>query len=93
MDFLLFCLCSFRAWSFAIAYFQIRSCSDKILTCHNYRGIAWAPACGIAMAELVVDGECKSVNLDPFDPARFTPALQAGTRGRKRRGQNVGEQW
>ena len=45
------------------------------------------------MAELVVDGECKSVNLDPFDPARFTPALQAGTRGRKRRGQNVGEQW
>ena len=45
------------------------------------------------MAELVVDGKSTSVNLDPFDPTRFTPALQSGTRGRKRRGQNVGEQW
>ena len=38
-----------------------------------FRGIAWAPACGKAIAELVVNGESTSVNLDPFDPARFTP--------------------
>jgi hypothetical protein len=44
------------------------------------------------MAELILDGEAKSVNLDPFDPARFTEQAEGG-RGRKRRGINVGEQW
>jgi hypothetical protein len=61
--------------------------------CYFKRGIAWAPACGKAMSELVLDGECKSVNLDPFDPARFTPDANRGGRGRKRRGTSVGEQW
>lgn len=60
---------------------------------HNCWGIAWAPACGKAIAELVLEGECKSVNLTPFDPARFTPDAQRGGRGRKQRGTNVGEQW
>ena len=60
---------------------------------HNCWGIAWAPACGKAMAELILEGECKSVNLEPFDPARFTPNAQRGGRGRKRRGTSVGEQW
>ena len=57
------------------------------------RGIAWAPACGKAMAELVLDGESKSINLGPFDPARFTPNAGRGGRGRKRQGASVGEQW
>ncbi len=60
---------------------------------HNCWGIAWAPACGIAIAELVLEGECKSINLDPFNPARFTPDAGRGGRGRKQRGTNVGEQW
>jgi glycine/D-amino acid oxidase-like deaminating enzyme len=53
---------------------------------------AWAPASGLAIAELVLDGKSTSVNLDPFDPARFTEEAKGG-RGRKRRGTNVGEQW
>ena len=60
---------------------------------HNCWGIAWAPACGKAIAELVFEGECKSINLAPFDPARFTPDAKRGGRGRKRRGTSVGEQW
>lgn len=58
-----------------------------------YRGIAWAPATGVAMSELVLEGESKSINLSPFDPARFTPVAKRGGRGRKRQGENVGEQW
>mmetsp|Transcript_5592 Transcript_5592/g.13510 ORF Transcript_5592/g.13510 Transcript_5592/m.13510 type:complete len:463 (+) Transcript_5592:114-1502(+) len=59
---------------------------------HNCWGIAWAPACGKVMAELVLDGEAKSVNLAPFDPARFTVGKRGG-RGRKKQGASVGEQW
>jgi glycine/D-amino acid oxidase-like deaminating enzyme len=58
---------------------------------HNCWGIAWAPACGLAMAELVLEGECHSVNLQPFDPARFVPTKRG--RGRKNKGVSVGEQW
>ena len=57
------------------------------------RGIAWAPACGKAISELVLDGESSSVNLAPFDPARFTPEQGRGGRGRKKKGADVGEQW
>jgi len=61
---------------------------------HNCWGIAWAPACGKVMAELILEGKAKSVNLRPFDPARFTPAVgKRGGRGRKRQGTSVGEQW
>jgi hypothetical protein len=60
-------------------------------TTYSCRGIAWAPACGVAMSELVLEGDCKSVNLKPFDPARFTPKVSK--RGRKQQGTNVGEQW
>jgi len=59
----------------------------------SFRGIAWAPACGRAIAELAIDGHSKSIDLDPFDPARFTPAAKRGGRGRKRQGVSVGEQW
>lgn len=61
---------------------------------HNCWGIAWAPACGKAISELVLHGKSTSVDLSPFDPARFTPAdTLRGGRGRKRRGTSVGEQW
>ena len=60
---------------------------------HNCWGIAWAPACGKAMAELVLEGESTSVDLDPFDPARYTPNPRRGGRGRKKKGADVGEQW
>ena len=60
---------------------------------HNCWGIAWAPACGQAMSELVWDGASTSIQLAPFDPARFTPDAQRGGRGRKKQGSNVGEQW
>lgn len=58
---------------------------------HNCWGIAWAPACGLAMAELVLEGESSTIDLKPFNPARFT--TKVNERGRKRRGENVGEQW
>jgi len=32
-----------------------------------------APATGEAMAELLLDGAPRSVDLAPFDPARFPP--------------------
>ncbi|KAL7471337.1 hypothetical protein ACHAXS_013444 [Conticribra weissflogii] len=60
---------------------------------HNCWGIAWAPACGMAMAELVLEGECSCLDLRPFDPARFTVGKERGRRGRKKGGVSVGEQW
>jgi glycine/D-amino acid oxidase-like deaminating enzyme len=61
---------------------------------HNCWGIAWAPACGKVISELVMDGKAHSIDLTPFDPTRFTPAaLQRGNRGRKNKGTSVGEQW
>ena len=56
-----------------------------------FRGIAWAPACGLGIAELVLEGKSKSIKLSAFDPSRFT--TKATSRGRKRQGTNVGEQW
>lgn len=60
---------------------------------HNCWGIAWAPACGKAMSELVLTGKSTSVDLSPFDPSRFTPDSGRGGRGRKRGSASVGEQW
>lgn len=60
---------------------------------HNCWGIAWAPACGIAMSELILEGKSSSVNLAPFNPSRFTEASGRGGRGRKRGTASVGEQW
>jgi glycine/D-amino acid oxidase-like deaminating enzyme len=58
---------------------------------HNCWGIAWAPACGKAMAELILQGKSTSIDLSPFDPARFTQKRTG--RGRKKKGASVGEQW
>lgn len=77
--------------AFVVTSSMILDDVDAVSFFHQ-RGIAWAPACGVAMAELVLEGECKSVNLQPFDPSRFTQRLKTG-RGRKRQGADVGEQW
>jgi len=63
---------------------------------HNCWGIAWAPACGVVMSELILEGTAHSVNIAPFDPGRFSPKAvtkKRGGRGRKQQGTNVGEQW
>jgi len=49
-----------------------------IATGHSCWGILNAPASGLAMAELLVDGAAHSVDLSPFDPQR----LMAARRGR-----------
>jgi glycine/D-amino acid oxidase-like deaminating enzyme len=41
-----------------------------IATGHSCWGILNAPASGLAMAELIVDGQAHSVDLTPFDPQR-----------------------
>lgn len=42
-----------------------------IATGHSCWGILNAPATGLCMAELIMDGKSGSVNLSPFDPKRF----------------------
>jgi glycine/D-amino acid oxidase-like deaminating enzyme len=44
-----------------------------IATGHSVWGILNAPATGEAMAELIVDGAARTVDLAPFDPARLPP--------------------
>ena len=45
-----------------------------VATGHNVWGILNGPATGEAMSELIVDGESRTVDLRPFDPARFQRA-------------------
>lgn len=42
-----------------------------VATGHGCWGILNSLASGLAMSELIVDGEAKSVNLKPFDPRKF----------------------
>ena len=57
-----------------------------VATGHSVWGILNAPATGEAMAELIVDGAARTVDLAPFDPARLPPLdpkrlrTEAGTR-------------
>jgi glycine/D-amino acid oxidase-like deaminating enzyme len=44
-----------------------------VATGHSVWGILNAPATGEAMAELIVDGATRAVDLTPFDPARLPP--------------------
>lgn len=60
---------------------------------HNCWGILWAPICGVAMAELVVDGTCSCLDLKPFSVERFDRSGKVRQRGRKKGLQDVGEQW
>ena len=60
---------------------------------HNCWGILWAPASGLCMAELILDGKSTSIDLQPFDPNRFQRSKKETSRGRKRGAVAVGEQW
>lgn len=44
-----------------------------VATGHSVWGILNAPATGEAVAELIAEGEARSVDLSPFDPARLPP--------------------
>jgi glycine/D-amino acid oxidase-like deaminating enzyme len=44
-----------------------------VATGHSVWGILNAPATGEAMAELILDGAARTVDLAPFDPARLAP--------------------
>jgi glycine/D-amino acid oxidase-like deaminating enzyme len=50
-----------------------------VATGHSVWGILNAPATGEAMAELLVDGDTRQVDIRAFDPARL-PALRPGDR-------------
>lgn len=63
-----------------------------ISTGHNCWGILWAPISGLCMSELIIDGICRTVNLDPFRPDRFMNSDRK-QRGRKQGVMDVGEQW
>ena len=56
-----------------------------IATGHSVWGILNAPATGEAMAELIVDGAARTVDLAPFDPGRLPP-LDPARRPRARAG-------
>lgn len=51
-----------------------------VATGHSVWGILNAPATGEAMAELIAEGEARSVDLAPFDPARLPALDPAGLR-------------
>jgi glycine/D-amino acid oxidase-like deaminating enzyme len=44
-----------------------------VATGHNVWGILNAPATGEVMAELILDGAARTIDLAPFDPARLPP--------------------
>ena len=52
-----------------------------VATGHSVWGILNAPATGEAMAELIAEGEARTVDLSPFDPARLRPLDPARLRG------------
>jgi glycine/D-amino acid oxidase-like deaminating enzyme len=52
-----------------------------VATGHSVWGILNAPATAEAVAELVLDGAAKTIDLSPFDPARL-PSLDPDTSGR-----------
>ena len=62
-----------------------------VSTGHNCWGILWSSISGLAMSELIVDGQSKEIDLLPFDPCRFM--AKATNRGKKVGLQDIGEQW
>jgi glycine/D-amino acid oxidase-like deaminating enzyme len=60
---------------------------------HNCWGILWAPASGLAVAELMATGTSSTLNLQHFSPDRFDRAGAASRRGKKKGSVEVGEQW
>ena len=60
---------------------------------HNCWGILWAPASGLAMAELIATGESSTIDLKSFSPERFDRSGRSARRGKKMGTVEVGEQW
>ena len=60
---------------------------------HNCWGILWAPASGLAGAELMATGANTTLNLQHFSPDRFDRSGAASRRGKKKGSVEVGEQW
>lgn len=61
---------------------------------HNCWGILWAPACGLAMADLLVTGQTSLFNMQPFTPERYlVPGQPLRHRGKKMGVEPKGEQW
>lgn len=56
---------------------------------HNCWGIAWAPACGKVMSEVLLVGEAKCLSLKGFDPMRFCKEFQKKKDGDKDTEENV----
>ena len=73
---------------------QIAGFSNAFISAgHNCWGILWGPVSGLLMAELILDGQAKTVDLAPFSPDRFLPRAKRGGKGRKMGDKPVGEQW
>jgi glycine/D-amino acid oxidase-like deaminating enzyme len=51
-----------------------------VATGHSVWGILNAPATGEVMADLILEGAARHVDLSPFDPARLSPVRSAGGR-------------
>ena len=74
---------------------------DRVFVCagHNCWGILWAPISGLAMSQLLVDGQCSVIDLMPFQLTRFLPKRRKERKvtkakyGRKNGEEDVGEQW
>lgn len=49
-----------------------------VATGHSVWGILNAPATAEAIAELMLDGEAREIDLAPFDPARLSPLDPGG---------------
>jgi glycine/D-amino acid oxidase-like deaminating enzyme len=49
-----------------------------VATGHSVWGILNAPATAEAIAELILDGAAREIDLAPFDPARLPPRDPAG---------------
>ncbi|CAG9467436.1 unnamed protein product [Pedinophyceae sp. YPF-701] len=62
-----------------------------LATASNCWGILWGPVVGLAMAELLTEGESKCVDLTAFSPGRFMRRKTG--RGRKMGSVPTGEQW
>ena len=57
-----------------------------VATGHSVWGILNAPATGEAVAELILDGAARTVDLAPFDPARLAPLDPTRLRTKRRGG-------
>lgn len=73
-----------------------RTSNAYISAGHNCWGILWGPISGLALSELIIEGDSKVIDLKKFDTGRFgvtTPNLNKAQRGRHKKDDPIGEQW